>query len=164
MTAVSANNMAQSIQAGVRDALASATVDSEAVFDRVVVTTSLADARDVLLSDRSVAIILFDNLHQQDDTDLKIACLLQLRLILACKASSDSERVDHALLLACIAKNVIEVDPPAGAMAISGQSGRDFHTPLKWGDVKLNINDRDPWGVCELPLTIAFQVESRSAH
>jgi len=164
MTAVSVNNQAQAILIDIRDALASATIEGSAVFDRVIVTTSIAEARDMLLSAGRVGIVLFEKLQQQDDTDLKIACLLHLKLILAGKADGDSERVDQALLLACAAKNVIEADPPDGAMAILTQAGRDFHTPIQWGDVMLDSGDRAPWGVCELSLTIAFQVESPIAH
>ena len=168
MTAITITNKDWSILSAVRSSLADATVDDEAVFASVTMTTSPRQARQCQLAGPAPkAIILYQGTDERDGIDGERNCWVSMRLLLAARAPlgvDASARLEEILRLKNAAMNAVEAAWPPDACP---GGTPELHRPaIRWqsADIELDESATQRWALCGLGLEVSYRLSSKTSH
>jgi len=166
MGEITVANTDWSLVAGVKSALAAATVDSAAVFESVTVTTSRAQAAECQLTRSPAAIVRYVTTREDASPEEVRGCRVVLELLLAVLVDSattdESPRLQEVLRLRNAAINAVETDPPAASHAWG--DGDRYQPRIRWSEPEIDASVDRPWAVCRLGVEIGFVLDAPTAH
>ncbi len=166
MGAITVSNVDWSIVQDVRDALAAATIASEAVFRVVGVSTSDDQTTQRQFHDTPVAVVRYVTTREDASPEDVRGCAAVLELTVAAAVNDagadESDSLTEALRLKNAAVNAVEADPPAASGAW-GDSDH-YHPALRWGRPQIDASVKRPWVVCRLPLEVGFVLDDGASH
>ena len=150
----------------VADALAAATISSQAVFAAVALTTGESQAREVQLAGESPrAVVRYLTTAHADVPESVRAATVEIEILLAAKVAAgadERDRLEEVLRLTNAAINAVEDDPPTDATGFS--DGRDHHPPLEWGRPAIDARESAPWVLGRLPLKVNLTLGEDGLH
>jgi len=156
MGAISVANKDWAAVEAVADALAAATISSQAVFAAVAVTTGESQSREVQLAGQSPrAIVRYLTTTHADLPESVRAATIEIEILLAAKVApgaDERDRLEEILRLKNAAINGVEDDPPTDATGF--WDGRTHHPPLEWGRPVIDAKESAPWVLGRLPLKV----------
>jgi hypothetical protein len=175
MTALTVTNVEYSIAAAMKTAFEDATIDGKRVWETVRIALSEADVSDKYLRQESpVAAIVFDNTTETLTVGNVPAIEAQYTLIFAARLygdSDDGDRLKEGMRLVNAAKNVIESDLPASPtvqnyVTVWGDENH-YQSAFNWGNPEISRpteEEREPWVVAKLPITVGAVLTSTTTH
>ena len=150
----------------VADALAAATVDSQAVFAAVAVSTGESQSREVQLAGESPrAVVRYRTTTHADLPESVRAATVEIEVLLAAKVApgaDERDRLAELLRLKNAAINAVEDDPPTIAAGFA--DGREHHPPLEWGRPTVDAKEAAPWVLGRLPLKVNLTLGDDGLH
>jgi len=164
MAEITVANIEGEILDDLQSALAAATVSSVDFFDAVYICASEESVKDKRFTSPKFAAIICDEITEGHAASLRRTGHVMVTLLVAFKGDEGEGTAKGALGLAAGARNAIESTPPSDASAVNtdDQYG-EFHEPLEWGEITL-VDDKEPWMIAKIPLTINFSIASRTSH
>lgn len=165
MPAITVANTDWSILSDIRDALASATISSQAAFASVALTTSPQQARECHFRTSPAAVVRYLGTHQQPTPDDHLACRVEMEILLAVKVPAgvdESARLEEILRLANAARNAVGAAPPAAAC--DWGDGNQAMPAFAFASPTLDTAESAPWAVAALPLSVTYTLDSPTAN
>lgn len=166
MTAINVTNKDWAIVGAVKSALAGATINGEAVFESVSVTTSSRQGDQCQFTRNPAAIVRYLTTREHVSPQGEVGCVVSLELVLAVKvdspASDESLRIQEILRLVNAAKNAIQTSLPSDACAWT--DGKTIIPSVEFLPCELDTAHRQPWSVAQLPITLTFALNNATSH
>ena len=166
MAEITATNTDWAVVNAVKTALATATIDSEAVFQSVTATTGQGQARQCQFTASPAAIVRYLTTDEQTCPEQIVRSLVSVELILAVKvdspASDESDRLEEILRLVGAAKSAILAAPPPEAC--NWGQGAAFSAGIEFGHGQIDTAEHDPWAVALLPVNFTLVPDDRTAR
>jgi hypothetical protein len=167
MTAITVNNTDWTILNAVKTALASATVNAQAVFATVSATASADQARQCQQGSRTpVAVVRYVGTTEASCGGGEYFGVVELEILLATRVArgvNESSAIQEALRLVNAAKNAVMAAVPAAAKPVGNE--KEFHEAVEWGQPRIEAGSSDaPWVAATLPVRMAYPVTSATAH
>lgn len=175
MTAITVANIEYEIIADIKTALTDATAKGKRVWKTVVVSLSEQEALETRLSQNTpVAAIVYETTEEALCVENVPNLEVPITLLLATKvrgSGDDTSKLKEGLRLMNAAKNVIESDLPASTNepthASAGGDENHYHAQIAWGNPSISKpsdDERPPWVVVRLPVTIGAVIETTTSH
>jgi len=166
MATITVQNEDWSVVEAVRDALATATIDGQAAFESVTVTTSDAQAGQCQFHDSPIVVLRYVTTREDDSPEDVRGCCVALELTVAaqvdCAGADESSRLQEILRLKNAAVNAVEAAPPAASCAWG--DGDQYRKRIQWGRAEIDTATHRPWAVCRLPVEIGFVLDGPTSH
>lgn len=159
---ITASGTDAAIVEAVRQTLAAAVIDNEAVFAKVAVTTSERQARAGLFTDSPLAVVRYEATAEHALTDRRRGKVVSLVLTLAAKADTETARLGEAARLVNAAKNAVNSSPPAQAQGFA--AGEELHRRIQWDTPRIDATRSSPWAIVTLGLRVAYTITDETSH
>ena len=156
-------NLEATLLAVLKTTIAGLKTGSVTEFKSVSIHMVAPEFKDVKLTDSPVAGIVYKDTQENPLPDLAVGSIMQCNIIIAARAATRDALVTELLRLKNLVENGLETSVPTDA-AGWGTGADKYHRRLEWGEPAFDVNEREPWGLCTLPLEVAFILGSRTSH
>jgi hypothetical protein len=169
VTAITVANTDWSIVNAVKSALADATIAGEKAFRTVTIALSQTQAAETQFRRNTpLAAVIYDDTSEADCLEHVKALRVRMTILLAARLhgrTSEATRLKEGLRLVNTAKNAVESGLPADASAWG--HGNYYQPQIEWGtpDIERPTDqERAPWVVATLGLTVGATIENATSH
>ena len=168
MTAITIANKDWEIIEDVTDALTAATIDGDAVFAAVRVTSGEPDFEQVQVRESPIVVVQYETSADEPGLDGERNCQIDLTVHLAVQVEGDdgideSDRIKEILRLVNAAKNAVHAGLPSDALAV-GSDGDDYARKIDWGEPEIEATENKPWAFASIALSFGYRLASATAH
>lgn len=166
MAEITVTNTDGRILEDITDALATARISGEAVFNAVDATAGDAQMHQMKLAGTGPkAMVRYTRTHETEAVEGRRHCVMAVDVSIAARpagATTTAARITEILRLVNAAKNAVENTPPADAGY--GGEPNQWHPRLQWGPPAVEADDHAPWVVARMKLEVSYTLDSPTSH
>ncbi|MCP4309490.1 MAG: hypothetical protein GY788_32370 [bacterium] len=138
-----------------------------AIFDFVEKTNSVdwyKSARLGGIKTAALAGVVNETTEEFKITDLRLGCILHLKILLASQKVTDELRVTEINKLIDACKILINADKPSTSICFYQDGEETMTQRVVWGEPEIDSETKTPWVFAELPVEIAYVTTNEESH